>query len=136
MSSNVSAPVEQIVSVVYVSSDSKRMSEEEMAELLRAARRNNEQLGITGMLLYRDGNFLQVLEGPAAAVDRVLGEIKLDPRHDGVITMSRKSIDERQFAEWPLAFRDMSRVCDESADEESQEGAQMVFRLLRQFREE
>jgi hypothetical protein len=134
--STVSAPVEQLVSTIYVSSARRRMSTDEMNELLRIARRNNEQLGITGMLVYRDGNFLQVLEGPAAPVDSVLAKIKLDPRHDGVITMSRKSIEERQFAEWPLAFRDMGRVCDESEDEEGQEGARLVFRLLRQFKEE
>ncbi len=140
------APVEQLVSWVYVSSASKAMNEEEILELLRVARRKNEQLGITGMLLYRDGNFLQVLEGPESAVDHVLDNIKRDSRHHDMFTLSRRTIEERQFADWRMAFRNMNKVCTEmdghsrfletgAKDEETQEGSQLVFRLLRMFKE-
>jgi len=145
--SAVLAPVEQLVSAVYVSSAVRPMPEEEILELLRVARKRNESLGITGMLLYRGGNFLQVLEGPAGAVDQLIDKIKKDPRHRGVILMSRKPIEDRQFGDWRMAFRNMSKNCaveegyspflePDSVDEELGEESQLVYRLLRRFKED
>ncbi len=102
------------------------------------------------MLLYRDGNFLQVLEGPAGVVDSLIQKIKRDPRHNGVILMSRKAIEERQFGDWSMAFRNMSKDAsgehgyspflepdfDEDDDDEAGEESQLVFRLLRRFKED
>jgi hypothetical protein len=144
----VLAPVEQLVAAVYVSSATKPLGEHEILEILRVARLNNEKLDITGMLLYRDGNFLQVLEGPAPAVDLMVAKIKRDLRHHGVILMSRKKIEERQFADWRMAFRNMSKDCsveqgyspflesDLQDDNEAGEESQLVFRLLRRFKED
>jgi hypothetical protein len=136
-----------LVCAVYVSSAYKPFSDVELLELLRVSRLNNERRGITGMLLYRDGNFMQVLEGPASVVDEVIAKIKRDTRHHGVILMSRRGVQERQFAEWQMAFRNMSKshmvedgyspflepTVDE--DEETGEASQLVFRLLRRFKD-
>ena len=143
----VLAPVEQLVAAVYVSSATTRLREDEILEILRVARQNNERLDITGMLLYREGNFLQVLEGPASAVDSLLQEIRRDPRHHGLILMSRKGIEERQFGDWRMAFRNMSKELSSADgycpflegdfdDEELGEESQLVFRLLRRFKED
>jgi hypothetical protein len=143
----VVAPVEQIVAAVYVSAATDLFREDEILEILRLARLNNEKLDITGMLLYREGNFLQVLEGPASAVDSLIQKIKRDPRHQGLILMSRKKIDERQFADWRMAFRNMSKdgTGDQGyspflepnfEDDEAGEQSQLVFRLLRRFKED
>jgi hypothetical protein len=145
--SAVLAPVDQLVAAVYVSSATKPLSEEEIVEILRVARENNTRLDITGMLLYKEGNFLQVLEGPASVVDPLIAKIKKDPRHQGVILMSRKSIEARQFADWSMAYRNMCKSCpaeegyspflepDFDADELGEE-SQLVFRLLRRFKED
>jgi hypothetical protein len=144
--SSAIAPVEQLITAIYVSSSSKLMSEDEIIEILRIARQNNERRDITGMLLYRDGNFLQVLEGPAAAVDDLIARIKRDARHHGVIVMSRRGIAERQFSEWRMAFRNISKsglsednyssfLEPGSEEEEGTEGSQLVFRLLRRFKD-
>ena len=136
-----------MVAAVYVSSASRPLREEEILEILRVARLNNEKLDITGMLLYRGGNFLQVLEGPSGAVDTVLQKIKRDPRHQGIILMSRKKIEERLFGDWRMAFRNMSKShMAESGyspfleptfedEEETGEASQLVFRLLRRFKD-
>jgi hypothetical protein len=100
------------------------------------------------MLLYRDGNFLQVLEGPASAVDTLVDKIKRDSRHHGLILMSRRGIEERQFADWQMAFRNMSKshMSEEGyspfleptfddEEEETGEASQLVFRLLRRFKD-
>jgi hypothetical protein len=145
---SVMAAVEQLVCAVYVSSAHKMLSDAELLELLQVSRQNNERRDITGMLLYRDGNFLQVLEGPTAAVDELLDTIKRDPRHHGVILMSRRGVDDRQFAEWSMAFRNMSKNCMaedgyspflepsfDDEEEETGEASQLVFRLLRRFKD-
>ncbi len=143
--SAVIAPVEQLVAAVYVSSAIKPLEEDEIRDILLVARQNNERLGVTGMLLYKDGNFLQVLEGPAMAVDGLIQKIKRDPRHKGVILMSRKNIEERQFPDWSMAFRNMSKgstveegyspfLEPDFDDDEVGEESQLVFRLLRRFK--
>jgi hypothetical protein len=144
--SPVSAPVDQLVCAVYVSSAHKPLEDVELLELLRVARINNARRNITGMLLYRDGNFLQVLEGPASEVDDLIEKIKRDTRHHGVILMSRRGIEERQFAEWQMAFRNMSKSHMAEGyspfleptfedEEETGEASQLVFRLLRRFKD-
>ena len=144
----VLAPVEQLVTAVYVSAASRPLLEDEILDILHVARLNNEKLDITGMLLHRDGNFLQVLEGPASAVDSLVNKIKRDARHKGLILMSRKGIQERLFADWRMAFRDMSKDCSVEPgyspfleysladDDEVGEQSQLVFRLLRRFKED
>jgi len=145
--SSVIAPVEQLVCAVYVSSAHKLLGDHELLELLQVARKNNERRDITGMLLYRDGNFLQILEGPASAVDELLDKIKRDARHHGVILMSRRGVEERQFSEWQMAFRNMSKshTAEDGYspflepytedEEETGEASQLVFRLLRRFKD-
>ena len=145
--SSVFAPVEQLVAAVYVSSATRRLQNDEILEILRRARLNNARLDITGMLLYRDGNFLQVLEGPAIVVDSLVQKIRRDPRHHGLILMSRKGIEQRQFGDWRMGFRNMSKDIPteegespflESGfdDDELGEESQLVFRLLRRFKED
>jgi hypothetical protein len=143
----VLAPVEQLAAAVYVSSAVRPLTEDEILDILLIARQNNERLGVTGMLLYRDGNFLQVLEGPASVVDSLIQRIRRDPRHAGVIVVSRKNIEERQFQEWSMAFRNMSKdvtsqegyspfLESDFDDDETGEQSQLVFRLLRRFKQD
>jgi hypothetical protein len=145
--SAVLAPVEQLAVAVYVSSAVRPLTEDEILDILRVSRQNNERLGVTGMLLYRDGNFLQVLEGPASVVDSLIQRIRRDPRHDGVILMSRKNTEERQFQESSMAFRNVSKdvtskdgyspfLESDFDDDETGEQPQLVFRLLRRFKQD
>ena len=64
--------------------------------------------GITGMLLYNDGNFMQVLEGEEEGVRDLFGKITRDPRHRGIITLLQEHQRERQFPEWSMGFRDLN----------------------------
>ena len=76
-----------------------------LADILRASQKNNARDGITGMLLYADGNFLQVLEGPPEAVERTFARIERDPRHTQVIVMSDEPTQRRDFADWSMGLR-------------------------------
>ena len=93
-----------LVTLVYFSHARRPLSETELLDLLTVSRRNNQQNGITGMLLYHDGNFVQALEGPRAAVEAIFERIAVDPAHDGVISTGIVPIKERQFGEWSMGF--------------------------------
>jgi hypothetical protein len=99
-----------LVSMVYVSSASRDIPPEELVEILRRSRENNERLAVTGMLLYYDGNFMQILEGPRETVTRLMSSIERDGRHRGVIVLIRKPIAERQFPQWSMAFKNLNRL--------------------------
>jgi hypothetical protein len=94
--------------LVYVSSAVKPFSKTELVELLKEARENNERLDVTGMLLYRDGNFMQVLEGEEPVVRDLYAKIERDPRHEGSIILLEETLKRRQFGEWSMGFRDLN----------------------------
>ncbi|MEL6740161.1 MAG: BLUF domain-containing protein [Planctomycetota bacterium] len=90
--------------VIYVSKAVRPMGDDDLAMLLEHARTNNEKLGITGMLLYRDGDFLQVLEGPKDAVLMLYSKIIRDQRHHSIATLTNADVPERGFGDWTMAF--------------------------------
>jgi hypothetical protein len=94
--------------LVYVSSAVTPFSQDQLAELLAQSRANNESLGISGMLLYKDGNFMQVLEGDERQVLALSAKIAKDPRHRGVMVLLKEHQPQRAFAEWSMAFRDLN----------------------------
>jgi hypothetical protein len=97
-------------SLVYVSSATELFSRAELDDILAASRRNNAAAGVTGMLLYKDGNLMQVLEGDEAAVRDTYARIALDPRHRGLLVLLEQAVEERQFEDWTMAFRDLEAV--------------------------
>lgn len=94
-----------MISIVYVSAARHAFTPAELQSLLEKSRANNRRDGVSGVLLYRDGDFLQVLEGPEAAVRRTYARIALDPRHGGVIVLDESEIAQRNFGDWSMGFR-------------------------------
>ena len=97
-----------LYSLVYVSSAVTLFSSAELVALLDQSRANNTRLGISGMLLYKDGNTMQLLEGERDTVLALYGRIAADPRHHGLLRLLEGPTDTRQFADWSMAFRDLS----------------------------
>jgi hypothetical protein len=93
--------------LVYASSATKSFTKPELQELLQKARRKNGELGLTGMLLYKDGNFMQVLEGQKDVVEKLAKTIEADDRHTGILVLLRRETKERNFADWSMGFRDL-----------------------------
>jgi hypothetical protein len=91
--------------VVYLSSASHLLSDDELRAILSVSRRNNRERGITGMLLYSDGGFIQALEGPRDEVDALYKTIARDPRHGRIITLLEGPIDARNFPQWTMGFQ-------------------------------
>ena len=75
-----------------------------IASILASARRNNLHHGITGALLFSDGCFAQVLEGPQDAVEAIFETIQCDLRHSHVTVLKAHPIDARSFGELSMAF--------------------------------
>ena len=111
----VESPEERLVSLVYVSSAVKDFNEEEIVEILRVARVKNQRQTITGMLLYKDGNFMQALEGPESTVGSLINTIEQDPRHRGVIVLAKRPLQGRQFPSWSMAFHNLNTLAPEDA---------------------
>lgn len=94
-----------LIHLVYCSTATHEMSQEELLELLRVARERNLGLQITGMLLYGGGVFLQVLEGLPVAVDMLYKKIERDARHHSLFLLEREPIPERSFPDWSMGFQ-------------------------------
>ena len=97
---------ESLVLVVYVSTATAPMPPHELQTLLRQARVRNAVDHVTGMLLYRNGNFIQAIEGPAPAIDGLMGRLRRDPRHRNLITIVREAFRRRAFMDWSMGFDD------------------------------
>ncbi len=90
--------------LVYTSVANQKMSEEHLKALLKKSRKKNEQLNITGMLLYLDPYFIQVLEGEEAIIIGLYETIRRDKRHQKVSLIYKKPVEERCFDNWSMGF--------------------------------
>lgn len=93
-----------LISLVYVSFATRPMSEQDLRDLLEECRTNNERLNVTGMLLYRNGFFIQALEGDEEVVEKLFAEIAKDPRHQDVLRVYKAPILVRSFPNWTMGF--------------------------------
>jgi hypothetical protein len=94
-------------SLTYASSAIEPFTHEQLRTLLQVSRANNDKVGVTGMLLYKGGNFLQVLEGEREAVLAVKARIDRDARHRGILLLLTSEHSGREFGNWSMAFRDL-----------------------------
>lgn len=94
--------------LVYVSTAMHLLSVAEIDHLMERARARNLQEGVTGVLLYSHGNFMQYLEGSASTLTKIFDIIKADPLHRNIIELLHEPILSRAFGEWSMAFRSIS----------------------------
>jgi hypothetical protein len=97
-----------MISLTYLSTASRTFDPDELEALLPAWRVKNGAAGLSGMLLYVDGHFIQTLEGEEDDVDAAYEQIRNDPRHRDVDVALREEIEERHFAEWTMGFTRLS----------------------------
>lgn len=95
--------------LMYTSTARNFMSSEELAALLERARLWNDANGITGMLIYIDGHFLQIVEGAAPDIAAVAQRITADPRHFGIIRLMEDTSPRRVFSDWSMGFRRLGK---------------------------
>ncbi|MDX1572338.1 MAG: BLUF domain-containing protein [Xanthomonadales bacterium] len=101
----------EIYHLIYTSDAVRELSNGELHELVEGARENNQITGITGLLLYQDGGFIQILEGEKVEVEGIFDLIRSDPRHTNIRVVYRGFHPTREFNKWSMGFR----LEDESA---------------------
>ncbi|WP_101756877.1 BLUF domain-containing protein [Oceanicoccus sp. KOV_DT_Chl] len=98
-------PQAPMIHLIYSSHSHNALSAIDVENILKSSHRNNRQLNITGILLYQQDLFLQVLEGPDDAVRERFEIIKQDPRHDKVEVLQEYTISQRDFPDWAMGFK-------------------------------
>ena len=78
--------------------------------ILSQSRHHNPECGITGILCYGGGIFLQAIEGGRMAVSELYGHIQRDLRHKDVLLLQYEEILERRFGGWTMGEVNMSRI--------------------------
>ena len=94
----------ETIRLLYLSAATTPFEQAALEALLEKSRANNEQVGITGALLYHDGSFLQVLEGPEGAVRSLFRVISRDPRHHSVYVVEDRPIAAPLFGAWSMGW--------------------------------
>jgi hypothetical protein len=103
-----------MLQLIYISTSTNSPSETELVDLLEQARSRNLRRHITGMLLYSNSTYLQVLEGEAKDVLGLYDAICKDQRNEGNVILRESEIPVRGFPDWSMGFENLERC---SADE-------------------
>src|ERR1700687_169908 len=102
--------MKSLISLIYASRSTEFFHEHEIPELLQQVRIANAKQEITGMLLYINGSFLQVLEGQPEMVDAVFNRILRDKRHTQITIIANESIPERAFEGWTMMHKTLDPI--------------------------
>lgn len=93
-----------MIRLTYASTANHECSPEELLALLKECRTNNGAKNITGILLYANETFFQVLEGDETALDELYAVIQKDKRHRDCRIIEKEKITERAFPYWSMGF--------------------------------
>jgi Sensors of blue-light using FAD len=136
-----------LLCLVYVSKAARSMEQADLLSLLRQARASNQRDAITGLLLYRRGRFMQMLEGPNQKVRALYNRIGMDARHVQPTTLIKFKPEGRLFADWAMGFVAMDALPDadlvgfsdflrqDFTDPSWADAPHQALSLLRRFRE-
>ena len=99
-----------LVRLMYASRAVPTVDQDTLLAIVRKSKANNPSQGVTGVLCFSEGIFLQVLEGGRSAVNKLYNRIATDPRHTDVELLCYEEIGERRFAGWSMGQVNMSRL--------------------------
>lgn len=102
----------ELYRVAYVSRARQALGRGELEALLAVSQANNRRDGISGLLIYDAGAFLQVFEGPTDAVEALIRRIERDPRHGDIVVLSAGVVEGRYFDGWGMDMANLDRVDD------------------------
>jgi hypothetical protein len=96
-------PMTEQECLIYVSTAAFELATADVANILVKSERLNQIEGVSGILLYAEGNFMQCIEGPAAGVSRTYARIQGSSQHHSIIELLRGPSRQRQFSAWDWA---------------------------------
>lgn len=103
----------QVYHLSYVSTGSDSLRYDDIKDILESSVENNKEKEITGILVYCNKHFFQILEGDKEAVQQIFDRIMIDSRHDNVIKIQEGFTEKRQFANWNMAFKSYNKELKE-----------------------
>ena len=86
--------------LLYTSVAHKKLTEDDLLDIMTSAKKNNSAIGVTGMLVYYDCEIMQILEGDKLVVESLFKRISQDERHTLVKAFYSGDIKERAFSNW------------------------------------
>lgn len=100
--------------ITYISRLSAPLSHQAIHAIGVNSSRNNQQVGITGLLVYFNKIFFQMMEGEEREIDRLFDKIKQDTRHTDVLCLKAEyDISERFFPSWSMKTINLDNTTDE-----------------------
>ncbi|MCG6115448.1 MAG: BLUF domain-containing protein [Mesorhizobium sp.] len=94
-----------VYQLLYVSGAAGAVTDADIEQILTVSRKNNATRGVTGMLIYADGAFIQVLEGEETDVKETARRIQGDRRHRNYMVLCEQRAETRAFADWQMGFK-------------------------------
>lgn len=116
--------------LVYVSNRKTSCTQEEIDKILESCKRNNPSLNVTGVLLYSDTKFIQLVEGEANVITGLYDKIKADPRHTNTVMISYNPIREKSFPSWHMGTRKIGKKEVEYGTEITPEDKAIFSKIL------
>jgi viroplasmin and RNaseH domain-containing protein len=135
-----------LIHIVYVSFSKKSLSEEEILKLLTEVRAKNKAQDVTGLLLYNNEAFIQVIEGQKNTINKLFEIIKKDTRHENVVKLLEEPVESRAFPDWSMGFQKITQketseirgfsdfMLTDNPEEKIQNTTTDVIYLLNKFR--
>lgn len=100
----------KLMQIVYVSAATKELDDDELHLIHESSQRHNGTQEVTGMLLYSQGSFIQVLEGEVPAVEECMSRISTDRRHHSIFRISEERVEAREFGSWAMGFKSLNTI--------------------------
>jgi len=95
--------------IAYVSFSHKPLENSELESLLVEIRKKNKLQNITGLLLYNDQSFIQVVEGEISRLRKLFERISRDGRHENIVKLVEEPIEKRAFPNWSMGFKNINK---------------------------
>lgn len=101
---------ESLIRLIYYSEPQKSMSNDDIDEILKISRENNQKNNVTGVLFFGGADLIQVLEGEESMVIKLYAKIIDDPRHKNCQLLDINFEQERFFSEWAMGYTPQEHV--------------------------
>lgn len=100
---------EKIYQLAYISTACDCLKLDDIHNILNCSKENNKDINITGILIYCNKHFFQILEGDKEEIKELFERIAIDCRHDNVIKIQEGYVEERKFGNWSMAFKSYNK---------------------------
>ena len=119
--------------LLYVSDAASTLAEDGILDILAVSREFNQRNNITGLLLYKDRSFIQLLEGEKKIIGSLYANIEQDPRHSNVKKLILKPVSDRYFPNWSMGFKHLEPGLETIDGENAPDGLSDFMNAMSDF---